>query len=128
MSELASTSLKTKTPKRKKTYGKMIEIAIGALEENNGSSRQAILKYIATNFNVEPTTAHIYVKRALRRGVEKGDFVPKKASFKLAKKRVAKKKTKKKSQVKKTTLAKKNLNTILPWITDIISAVKRIVN
>ena len=41
-----------KKPAEHPTYAKMVGKAIEALKERNGSSRQAILKYIMANFKV----------------------------------------------------------------------------
>ncbi|KXJ25936.1 Histone H1-delta [Exaiptasia diaphana] len=49
-------------------YTEMVEEACGKLNERNGSSRQAILKYIQANFPVGEQ-AESYVKIALRKGV-----------------------------------------------------------
>lgn len=53
------------------TYLEMVVAAIEALKERNGSSRQAILKYILATYNVgvDPKVANTHVKQALKRGI-----------------------------------------------------------
>jgi hypothetical protein len=69
-------------------YSAMIKAAIGALKERNGSSSQAIKKYIIANFKVG-TNASIVVNRTIKGMVKKGAVVQTKGtgasgSFKLA--------------------------------------------
>ena len=92
-----------KAPKKKTTakksvdhpkYIDMVKSAITCLKERNGSSRQAILKYINGNFKVTDT-ANVHVKLALKRGVTSGDLLQVKGtgasgSFKVKKKEVVK--------------------------------------
>ena len=47
---------KPKAPAAHPTYLVMTQAAIAALKERNGSSRQAILKYIMANYKVGPNT------------------------------------------------------------------------
>ncbi|RKO85803.1 linker histone H1 and H5 family-domain-containing protein [Blyttiomyces helicus] len=57
-------------------YKEMIVKAIASLAEKNGSSRQAIKKYIFANFKVAPSaSADAHFKLALKRGVDASDFV-----------------------------------------------------
>lgn len=64
---------KSKKPANHPKYSQMIKEAITALKERGGSSRQAILKYIAKNFKVsDEKTANAHLKLALRAGVKKG--------------------------------------------------------
>jgi hypothetical protein len=59
------------------TYAVMVLEAIKSLKERNGSSRQAILKYIGQNFKVGSTDdKHIQsqLKLALKRGVTSGSL------------------------------------------------------
>jgi histone H1/5 len=97
---------KAKKPAAKKVaehpkYSEMIAAAIGALKERSGSSRQAILKYVAANYKVGDG-ANTHVKLALKRGVAGGALKQVKGagasgSFKLAEKaKPAKKAVKKK--------------------------------
>lgn len=99
-------------------YSEMIAAAIGAMKERSGSSRQAILKYVNTNYKVsEHSSTH--VKLALKRGVTGGALKQVKGagasgSFKLAeklkkapKKKVAAKKPASKKVTKKKATPKK---------------------
>ena len=99
MSEAAAPSPKKSAPKKKPApkksadhpkYIDMIKAAIVALKERNGSSRQAIVKYIKANFKVGDN-ADVHVKLALKRGVTSGDLSQPKGtgasgSFKVVKK------------------------------------------
>ena len=60
-----------KKPAEHPKYSEMIAAAIVALKERNGSSRQAIVKYIAANYKVGDS-AGTHVKLALKRGVAGG--------------------------------------------------------
>ncbi|WP_368853945.1 histone H1/H5 family protein, partial [Acinetobacter baumannii] len=90
----------------------MIKAAIVALKERNGSSRQAIVKYIKANYKVGDN-ADVHVKLALKRGVASGDLAQPKGtgasgSFKVVKKAEPKKKpAAKKPAAKKPAKAKK---------------------
>lgn len=55
------------------TYRDMIADAISTLKERKGSSRQAIKKYIQSNFK-DLKNFDTQFNAALRRGVDKGDF------------------------------------------------------
>ena len=57
--------------------------AIGALRSRTGSSHQAIAKYITANHEELDFRRH-YFRAALKRGVERGDFIKVKSSFKLS--------------------------------------------
>ena len=77
-----------KKPAEHPPYSEMIKAAILALKERNGSSRQAIEKYIKANYKVGEVGSHL--KMALKRGVTSGKFVHTKGvgasgSFKVAK-------------------------------------------
>ena len=79
-----------KKPADHPKYSEMIAAAIGALKERTGSSRQAIVKYIAANYKVSES-AGTHVKLALKRGVVSGSLKQVKGSgasgsFKLAEK------------------------------------------
>ena len=86
---------KEKKVKTKKTvthpkYFIMISEAIEALKERSGSSRQAIVKYIVSNYKIDEKTANTQVKLSLKREVESGSLKQVKGigasgSFKLAK-------------------------------------------
>ena len=62
-----------KKPADHPKYSEMISAAIAALKERTGSSRQAIVKYIAANYKVGEN-AGTHVKLALKRGVASGDL------------------------------------------------------
>lgn len=55
-------------------YLEMIVAAVENLKERNGSSRQAILKYITTSYElgVDAKMANVHLKQALKRGVTTG--------------------------------------------------------
>ena len=82
------------------TYIKMVSAAIAALKERNGSSRQAVLKYIMDNYKLgsDQKPVNSRLKVALRNGIAKGvlKHVGKSTgangSFKLAEKAAAKQK------------------------------------
>jgi len=114
---------KTAAPKKPAEHPKYIDMiiaAIGALKERNGSSRQAITKYIKANYKVGDS-CETHLKMALKRGVVAGALLQPKGtgasgSFKLpkpvpkAKKPAAKKPAAaaaKKPAAKKSTPAKK---------------------
>lgn len=110
---------KTAAPKKPAEHPKyidMISAAIAALKERNGSSRQAIVKYVRANYKVGDG-AETHIKMALKRGVAGGVLAQPKGtgasgSFKLVKKTVekkpaAKKPAAKKPAAKKTTPKKK---------------------
>merc|ERR1711973_423170 len=62
---------KPKTPAAHPPFANMIAASIKALKERNGSSRQAILKYIVANYKVgDASKAQTRVKIALRKMVE----------------------------------------------------------
>ena len=89
------------------SYIDMITAAISALKERNGSSRQAIEKYIKSNYKVVEVGPHL--RMALKKATAKGTLLHTKGvgasgSFKLAK---VEKKPKKKSAPKKKPLAVK---------------------
>jgi histone H1/5 len=55
-------------------YLEMIVAAVEALKERNGSSRQAILKYITSTYDlgVDIKMANVHLKQALKRGIAVG--------------------------------------------------------
>ena len=70
-------------------YSEMVAAAIAALKERNGSSRQAIYKFVKSNYNVGEN-CEIQIKAALKRGVTSGTLVQTKGtgasgSFKVPK-------------------------------------------
>ena len=109
-----------KKPAEHPPYLDMIKAAIVALKERNGSSRQAIEKYIKANYKVGEVGPHL--KMALKRGAASGKLLHTKGvgasgSFKVAKeekkekkpakpKKPAAKKAAKKPAAKKPTAKK----------------------
>merc|ERR1712020_831247 len=99
----------------------MVKGAIENLKERKGSSLIAIKKYIGTNYKIDPVKMSVFIKKALKTGVEKKTLLQVKGvgasgSFKLAKeeakpKKAAKKPTsskpKKVAPKKKSSAAKK---------------------
>lgn len=122
MSEGAATVQSPKKPAAKKKaaakkpaehpkYIDMIIAAISALKERNGSSRQAIVKYIKANYKVGDN-ADVHIKMALKRGVTSGSLSQPKGtgasgSFKVVKKAEPKKKPAAKKPAAKKPAAKK---------------------
>ena len=107
----------TKKPAAKKVadhpkYIDMVKAAITTLKERNGSSRQAILKYINANYTVSDK-APTNTKNALKKGVVAGALKQVKGtgasgSFKLMEKpKAAKKPAAKKPAAKKPAAAAK---------------------
>ena len=116
MSEAAKSPAKKKPVAPKKPadhppYIEMIKAATVALKEQNGSSRQAIEKYIKANYKVADVGPHL--KMALKRGAAGGKLLHTKGvgasgSFKVSKQEKKEKKPKKKPAAKpKTPAAKK---------------------
>lgn len=98
----------TKTPAEHPKYEEMIKTAVRMLKDRNGSSRQAIEKYIKANYKVGDTASH-HIKTALKKGAANGTFVHTKGvgasgSFKLPKEQ--KKPSKKPAAPSKTPVAK----------------------
>ena len=117
MSEAAKTAKKVVAKKPKKPaehpkYSEMISQAIAALKERNGSSRQAIVKYVKGNFKVADN-CDSHVKLSLKRLVAAGTLIQVKGtgasgSFKLPpQKAAAKKKPAAKKPAAKKPVAKK---------------------
>ncbi|ODM18397.1 hypothetical protein SI65_06268 [Aspergillus cristatus] len=94
------------------SYRDMIKDAIVNLKERNGSSRQSIKKYVQNNNdlnNASPAVFDNQFNKAIKAGVEKGDFTqPKGPSgpVKLAKKDAAEKPAPKKAAPAKAAPAK----------------------
>ena len=85
-----------KKPADHPKYIDMITAAVVALKERGGSSRQAIEKYIKTNYKVGENPG-VHLKMALKRGVASGALAQPKGtgasgSFKVVKKAEPKKK------------------------------------
>eukprot|EP00057_Strongylocentrotus_purpuratus_P001256 XP_001197490.1 PREDICTED: histone H1, early embryonic-like [Strongylocentrotus purpuratus] len=68
----SSKKVTTKKPAAHPPAAEMVATAITELKDRNGSSLQAIKKYIATNFDVQMDRQLLFIKRALKSGVEKG--------------------------------------------------------
>ena len=110
----AKKASKPKAPAAHPKYSVMIPAAITALKERNGSSRQAILKYISANYTVHAQASQ-HLLMALKAGVKKGTLKMAKESgkgagcYKLVKVEKPKKKpaTAKKAATKKPAAAKK---------------------
>ncbi|KAK2757916.1 hypothetical protein FQN54_004322 [Arachnomyces sp. PD_36] len=97
------------------SYREMIKDAILNLKERNGSSRQALKKYIQSNNKINVATSNAFdsqFNKAIKAGVEKGEFFQPKGpsgTVKLAKKEPAPKAAAKpaaKPAAKKATTAK----------------------
>lgn len=82
---------KAKKPKKTSTHPKtseMVNAAITNLKERNGSSLQAIKKYIGTTYKADVTKLAPFIKKAVKSGVTSGKLVQVKGkgasgSFKL---------------------------------------------
>merc|ERR1712117_940770 len=108
---------KPKAPAAHPPYIAMVKAAIAALKERNGSSRQAIVKYVMANYKVgnDQKPVNSRVKMALRNGSAKGVLkhhgkgAGANGSFKVAEKaaKATKKPAAKKASPKKKTAAKK---------------------
>merc|ERR1712076_329546 len=96
---------KPKAPAAHPPTATMVVAAIKALKERSGSSLPAIKKYIAANYKVDVVKLSPFIRKALKKGVEKKTLVQVKASYKLGK--VEKPKKPKKKKVKKPKKAKK---------------------
>jgi len=86
---LASKS-KSKKAQDHPKYSQMISEAIQALKDRNGSSRQAISKFIKATYKVDESSSETHIKQALRRGVKSGTLIQTKGtgasgSFKIPK-------------------------------------------
>ncbi|XP_063588898.1 histone H1-delta-like [Penaeus indicus] len=107
---MSSTSAKRPSTKRAHPkYSEMVAAALRALKERNGSSRQAILKFILASFQVgDEKAAGVHLKQALRRGVASGSLQQTKGtgasgSFRLSKEELKKSALKKKPSAKTAT-------------------------
>ncbi|XP_047495810.1 histone H1-delta-like [Penaeus chinensis] len=118
---MSSTSAKRPSAKRAHPkYSEMVGAALRALKERNGSSRQAILRFILASFQVgDERVAGVHLKQALRRGVVGGSLQQTKGtgasgSFKLSKEELKKAVPRKDSAKKpsaKTATKKPNAKT-----------------
>merc|ERR1712064_251542 len=99
-----------KKPKAAPTHpptSAMVVAAIKALKERGGSSLPAIKKYIAANYKVDVVKLSPFIRKALKKGVEKKTLVQVKASYKLGKVEKPKKPKKPKKKKAKKPKAKK---------------------
>merc|ERR1712129_278662 len=104
---MATKESKPKAPATHPKYIDMITAAIPALKDRMGSSRQAILKYIVTNYKVDAAKAVVAVRLALKAGVAKGVIKTAKEAGKGAGKfKVVKVEKPKKTAVKKPAAKK----------------------
>merc|ERR1712223_1992807 len=110
----AKKAAKPKVPAAHPPYATMIGAAIKALKERNGSSRQAILKYVCANYKVDAAKAQVRVRLALKKmaaakKVVAGGAAGKKGAgcFKLAEKPKVEKKKKAVKKPKAKKAAKK---------------------
>jgi histone H1/5 len=85
----------------------MIKDAILQLKERNGSSRPALKKYILKNYNITAPNFESLFNTALKRGVEKDEFVMPKGPSGTVKLQKASKEAAKKEAAKKDTATKK---------------------
>ena len=100
---------KLKKPSTHPPVNDMVLAAVKTLKERNGSSLQAIKKYIAANYKCDVAKLAPFIKKSLKSGVEKGKLVQTKGtgasgSFKIkidAKKAAGEKKPKKAAAAKK---------------------------
>ncbi|KAK3871803.1 hypothetical protein Pcinc_023075 [Petrolisthes cinctipes] len=109
----------TKKPASHPKYSVMIAAAISGLKERNGSSRQAIQKYIVSQYKVDDKSVGTQLKLALKRGVASsvlkqvkgagasGSFRINKPSTEAPKKAAVKKPAAKKKAAPKKPAAKK---------------------
>ena len=74
----AKSPAKAKAPAKPKsdkpTYLNMIINGIRALKENHGSSRQALLKYVVSTYELDAKVAAVKVKAAIKSGMAKGQL------------------------------------------------------
>lgn len=90
----------------------MVKAAIRALKERKGSSLAAIKKYITANYKADGQKLAPFIRRYLKKAVEKGEITQVKGtgasgSFRLNKAEKAEKKPKKKPAAKKPKKAAK---------------------
>ncbi|KAK9055740.1 hypothetical protein SSX86_026825 [Deinandra increscens subsp. villosa] len=98
---------KTKNPPLHPTYLEMIKDAIVTLKERNGSSPQAIAKFIEGKYKSLPANYKKLLSTQLKKNVVAGKLVKVKASFKLAPKTPAASAPAKKPAAKVKAPAKK---------------------
>merc|ERR1711872_159286 len=99
----------SKKPAAHPTYKDMIKAAITGLKQRGGSSRQAILKYIAGNYKVGDN-ANVHLRMAIKRALASGMLVANAnhaGTFRLAPEAKKAPKTPKKKATAKKPAAKK---------------------
>ena len=128
--------VKSTTPKvsNKPAHPKFIEMIVDGLKtlnERTGSSRQALLKFIMSKYQVDEKVAQVHLKMAIKNGVKNGSLkqlkgVGSNGSFKVgeaiktkeaAKKKVAKKTAEKKADDKPKKNVKKIVKPKVPKTT-----------
>ncbi|XP_014777386.1 histone H1-delta [Octopus bimaculoides] len=99
---------KAKKPSTHPGYSEMVKQAITSLSEKNGSSRQAIVKYILKNFKLSTNEKAVTVqtKMALRRDVASGVLKQSKGTGASGSFKIGAKKEEKKAKAKKSTKSK----------------------
>lgn len=109
---------KSATTMSKPTYAVMVAESIKELKDRTGSSVPAISKQVQTKYGIDINKPALV--KAIKKGVEAGDFIQIKASYKLnkktpapakPKKTVEKKKPAPKVTARKTSTAKKAAST-----------------
>ena len=99
---------KPKTVPNHPPVAQMVKAAITSLKERNGSSLQAIKKYISSNYKVDIERLSPFIRKHLKSAVTKGLLVQSKGkgasgSFKLRAKENIKPRAEKKTSAKKST-------------------------
>merc|ERR1712018_614106 len=99
----AKKAAKPKKPAEHPPTASMVKAAIKALKERNGSSLQAIKKYIAANYKYDVVKNARFINKALKKLSDDGVLTKVKGSFKLS----AKAKEEKPKKAKKPKTPKK---------------------
>merc|ERR1712038_1500989 len=99
----AKKAAKPKKPAEHPPTASMVKAAIKALKERNGSSLQAIKKYIAANYKYDVVKNARFINKALKKLSDDGVLTKVKGSFKLS----AKAKEEKPKKAKKPKSPKK---------------------
>lgn len=112
-----STAPKSATKIAHPSFITMITDALVKLADRNGSSRQAIVKFIVNNYKLEEKFVNQHTKMVLKNGVKTGNLKQSKGigasgSFKLGDK--LKTKTKKSEKVKKAPVKPKQEASVVP--------------
>lgn len=89
----------------KPTYAVMVAESIKTLDDRTGSSLQAITKQLISSYGIDVNKTALAT--AIKKGVESGDLVKVKASFKIGKKKPAVKPSAVKPKVTKKPAKKK---------------------